>query len=65
MLAGAKHLSSYTTNILEHGGEGVILRKYGSKYISGRSDVLIKLKVTFLSPFTPRSLSLFNILKNL
>jgi hypothetical protein len=32
--------------ILEDGGEGVILRKVGSKYEHGRTSALIKLKVS-------------------
>lgn len=40
-----KQLIAYSKEILEHGGEGVILRKPKSTYEHGRSSSLIKYKV--------------------
>lgn len=44
LCTGALHLARGVENVLKHGGEGVILRKRGSKYENGRSQMLIKLK---------------------
>ena len=38
------HLEDFEDAILEAGGEGVMLRKPGSRYVHGRSDDLLKLK---------------------
>lgn len=40
-----QHLKGIAEAILEDGGEGVILRKIGSKYEHGRTPSLVKLKV--------------------
>lgn len=40
-----KHLIFIKESIIEHGGEGVILRKVNSLYESGKSSELLKLKV--------------------
>ena len=45
MCADYNHLSLVVQNILEEKGEGGILRKMNSKYVNGRSNDLIKLKV--------------------
>lgn len=39
------NLKLFVENIIEDGGEGVILRKHSSLYEPGRSQNLIKLKV--------------------
>jgi ATP-dependent DNA ligase len=43
-------LKKMLEQLIEEGGEGVILRKPYSLYIPGRSDSLIKLKVSKYSP---------------
>eukprot|EP00026_Physarum_polycephalum_P000547 Phypoly_transcript_00548.p1 GENE.Phypoly_transcript_00548~~Phypoly_transcript_00548.p1 ORF type:complete len:911 (+),score=120.65 Phypoly_transcript_00548:114-2846(+) len=40
------HLDIFLRSILEHGGEGAMLRKVGSPYEHGRSNNLLKLKAT-------------------
>ena len=45
MCLGSKHLSGMMKEILENGGEGIILRKVKSLYEHGRTPNLIKLKV--------------------
>jgi ATP-dependent DNA ligase len=42
-----KHLTKLKEGIIEHDGEGVILRKVHSLYKAGKSSELIKLKVYF------------------
>ena len=41
----SNHVNKSLQNILEHSGEGIILRERGSTYEHGRSRSLIKLKV--------------------
>lgn len=41
----SQHLDGCTRAILDHGGEGTVLRKPGSFYSPGRSDELFKVKV--------------------
>lgn len=43
----SKKLSMSISNILEDGGEGIILRKPNSLYEHGKSQQLIKLKVYY------------------
>lgn len=43
-----KHVNLQLKNIIQDGGEGVILRKKGSLYEHGRTTNLLKLKVYFL-----------------
>jgi ATP-dependent DNA ligase len=38
-------LFEFTKKILEHAGEGAIVRKYESHYHHGRADLLVKYKV--------------------
>lgn len=40
-----KHLLKMVEGIIDHAGEGVILRKRGSFYEHGRSSSLLKMKV--------------------
>lgn len=40
-----QHLNHYMETILSLGGEGVILNQPKSKYISGRTDTVLKVKV--------------------
>lgn len=42
---GKGHLESSLQNILNSGGEGVVLQKKASLYKPGRSETVIKLKV--------------------
>jgi len=42
--ASNKHLTTHLQNIIEDGGEGVIVRQRRSFYVPGRSPLLIKLK---------------------
>lgn len=42
------NLMKYAKEIIEHGGEGVILRKPKSLYEHGRTNSLIKFKVCLL-----------------
>lgn len=44
-LFGVKNLEKITKEMIETGGEGVILQKYNSFYENGRSSSVIKLKV--------------------
>lgn len=41
---GAKHLKQTLKSVLKKGGEGLMLRTAGSKYVNGRSDTLLKVK---------------------
>jgi DNA ligase-1 len=41
---GAKDLHAELARVEELGGEGVMLRKPGSRYVAGRSDTLLKVK---------------------
>jgi DNA ligase-1 len=43
---GSQHLNAFFTNVLQKGGEGVILRNPKSLYETGRSDSFYKLKVS-------------------
>jgi ATP dependent DNA ligase domain len=56
LCTGKKQLNQMVQNIINDGGEGVILRKPKSIYENGRSSTLIKLKV-FLFPLPLSSLS--------
>eukprot|EP00026_Physarum_polycephalum_P001037 Phypoly_transcript_01038.p1 GENE.Phypoly_transcript_01038~~Phypoly_transcript_01038.p1 ORF type:complete len:1240 (+),score=185.34 Phypoly_transcript_01038:28-3720(+) len=40
-------LNSAVQLIIDHGGEGLILRKFGSLYLHGRSQSLLKLKASY------------------
>src|SRR5690242_11191863 len=40
-----EHLQEFTRNIIDSGGEGVILRKPHTLYKGGRSDTFLKFKV--------------------
>ena len=42
-------MMKYMIEIMEKGGEGIIIRKYESKYEKGRSSFLQKVKPQFLS----------------
>ena len=42
---GSAHMNTFVEEIVEYGGEGVIVRKVGSHYLHGRNTSLIKLKV--------------------
>ena len=42
-------MMKYLIEIMEKGGEGIIIRKYESKYEKGRSSFLQKVKPQFLS----------------
>ena len=44
----SKHLNVLVQEVIDDGGEGVIMRKVGSLYEHGRSPNLIKLKVSLL-----------------
>ena len=39
------HVKAATEKIFEDGGEGIVIRKKGSSYVPGRSDVMYKFKV--------------------
>lgn len=41
---GRSHMKQYLQSILDGGGEGIVLRKPGSLYVSGRCSELLKLK---------------------
>eukprot|EP00026_Physarum_polycephalum_P000368 Phypoly_transcript_00368.p1 GENE.Phypoly_transcript_00368~~Phypoly_transcript_00368.p1 ORF type:complete len:1106 (+),score=136.69 Phypoly_transcript_00368:1680-4997(+) len=41
-----KGVSFFLKNVMDDGGEGIILRKPGSFYVHGRSDALVKLKAS-------------------
>jgi DNA ligase-1 len=41
---GVEHLQHFLQAVLRGGGEGVMLREYGSPYINGRSHALFKVK---------------------
>lgn len=43
-----KSLNEFVQSVINNEGEGIILRKHGSIYEHGRSQSLIKLKVTLL-----------------
>lgn len=44
------HLDDFVGGVIEHGGEGMIVRKVGSPYLHGRNSSLIKLKVLMSPP---------------
>lgn len=54
---GSGHLKNVSKKVIKSGGEGIILRKFGSLYERGRSASLLKLKVFFLSSPSPFLLS--------
>lgn len=43
--SGIQHLRSTLQAIIDRGGEGIILRKSRSRYLSGRTDSMLKVKV--------------------
>lgn len=48
---GREHLSKTAQEIIDEGGEGVIMRAVESLYLPGRNPALIKLKVRSLVQF--------------
>jgi DNA ligase-1 len=46
---GKDHLQEHLVQILENGGEGLMVNKPNSSYISMRTDNLLKVKVFFLT----------------
>jgi ATP-dependent DNA ligase len=47
------HLNNMLHNVVDHGGEGIILQKSSSRYEHGRSTSLLKVKVSLCLYFTP------------
>jgi ATP-dependent DNA ligase len=47
MCKGREHLNKTAQELIDEGGEGVIMRVVGSHYLPGRNPALVKLKVSF------------------
>lgn len=50
---GGEHLESFLQDVLDRGGEGIILRDPQSPYQAGRSKGYLKHKVTSRRCFSP------------